>query len=250
MRHAAVAATLLLVPIAPAEAQIQLAPPLSQPGPQQPLPPPSPYYQPQPYRPPYYQPPAYPQQPYQPPGYPPPQPYQPPAYRPAPQGPIQLAPPPPVQLPPVAPAPQPAPAPPQPLAPATPTPLPTNPSQAAPGTQEQPTPQPEQPAPPAPEPNAWEPRNTAELDALNKIDARVTHLEVPVGKSATFGTLTIAVKSCEVRPPDRAPDAAAWLDITDSNPNSPSFHGWMLAQEPAVSVLEHPVYDVKLADCK
>ena len=44
-------------------------------------------------------------------------------------------------------------------------------------------------------------------------------------------------------------DAAAFLDITDSNPGMPGFHGWMLADEPAVSMLQHPVYDVRLAGC-
>lgn len=111
-------------------------------------------------------------------------------------------------------------------------------------------------SPPAPAPqqqgaptSGWVPRGTAEIIALDKVDARATSLKIPVGQSAKFESLTIAVRSCAVRPPDMRPDATAWLDITDSHPGAPDFHGWMLAEEPAVSMLAHPVYDVKLAGC-
>jgi hypothetical protein len=87
------------------------------------------------------------------------------------------------------------------------------------------------------------------LMVLNKIDSRSRTLAIPAGKAATVGTITITARSCEIRPPDQVPDAAAWLDITDSDPKAPTFHGWMLAREPAVSVLPSPVYDVRVTGC-
>lgn len=112
-------------------------------------------------------------------------------------------------------------------------------------------PAPSQPAPtePAPAEPAWLPRHLAELVALDKVAARTTRLSVEVGQSANFRTLTIAVRACYVRPPDQAADATAWLDITDSTPGAPQFHGWMVASAPAVSGLQHPTYDVRLAGC-
>jgi hypothetical protein len=98
-------------------------------------------------------------------------------------------------------------------------------------------------------PNVWVPAHAAELDVLNKIDSRTRRLSIKAGQSATVGPITIAVKSCDVRPPAQAPDAAAWLDITNSDPKAASFHGWMLAREPAVSVLQSPIYDVHLTGC-
>jgi len=95
----------------------------------------------------------------------------------------------------------------------------------------------------------WVPRGTAELIALNKIDARSTPLTVKVGQSVQYGSLTIAVRACDIRPPDMVPDATAWLDIQDSHQGAPGFHGWMLRDEPNLSGLEHPVYDVRLAGC-
>jgi len=103
--------------------------------------------------------------------------------------------------------------------------------------------------PAAPPANPWESRGTADLVALDKIDDRVVNLSVAVGQSATFFHLTIVVRACVVRPADQPADAAAYLDISDSRPTQPGFHGWMLANEPAASLLQHPVYDVRVTGC-
>ncbi len=106
-----------------------------------------------------------------------------------------------------------------------------------------------QTAAPAPPPPAWLPRPSANLVLLNKITARPRSVSVAVGQSVAFGSLTIVVRACDVRPPDVAADATAFLDITDSHPDVPAFHGWMLTNEPEVSMLEHPLYDVRVAGC-
>jgi len=72
---------------------------------------------------------------------------------------------------------------------------------------------------------------------------------VPVGGTAKYESLTIRVSGCYVRPPDLPADAAAHLTITDSRPGQPGFDAWMLKNEPALNMLEHPVYDVQLAGC-
>jgi hypothetical protein len=104
------------------------------------------------------------------------------------------------------------------------------------------------PTPAPPLPNIWLPKPVAELTALDKVTARATRLTVRVGQSKTFGSLIIAVRSCAVRPPDQPADAAAFLDITDSHGGTP-FHGWMLADEPGLALLQSPTYDVRPAAC-
>jgi hypothetical protein len=96
----------------------------------------------------------------------------------------------------------------------------------------------------------WQPRQAAELQALDKVDARVERLVVPVGQSARFGALEITVRACLVRPPDQASDAASLLQISDPHPGAPGFSGWMLAAEPALGLLEHPIYDVRVLGCR
>lgn len=104
---------------------------------------------------------------------------------------------------------------------------------------------PEGPPPPPP----WLPQPAATLILLDKVSALPHTITVKAGQSAAFGSLTIAVRACDVRPPDMPADAAAFLDIADSHPGLPGFHGWMLSAEPAANMLEHPVYDVRLAGC-
>lgn len=104
--------------------------------------------------------------------------------------------------------------------------------------------------PPAPAPDVWVPRTEAQLSVLEKVRAQASSLSVKAGQSATFGSLTIAVRSCLVRPPDQIQDSAAAVDITDSRPGAPGFQGWLLAGEPYASMLESPIYDVRLIGCK
>lgn len=112
-----------------------------------------------------------------------------------------------------------------------------------------------QPAPPAPPPptsgpDAWQQRGTAVLTLLDKMRAQPTRAEVRVGQSTTFGTLTIAVRHCVVRPADLPPDSAAFLDISDSRPNGTTFRAWMITGSPSLSLMEHPLYDVRVAGCR
>jgi hypothetical protein len=102
-------------------------------------------------------------------------------------------------------------------------------------------------APPAARP--WEQRGTADLVALDKVNDRSAVIAIAVGQSAKFGHITITVRACVVRPPDQPADAAAELDVLADDPDNPAFHGWMFANEPSVSMLQHPVYDIRVAGC-
>ena len=105
------------------------------------------------------------------------------------------------------------------------------------------------PTPPAPGPN-WLPRDVAELSVLDKVSPRRAVLHVKVGETGRFGALRILVKSCYVRPPDQPEDATAYLVITDRPDTPPRFQGWMVASMPAASMLEHPIYDVRVTGCR
>jgi hypothetical protein len=91
------------------------------------------------------------------------------------------------------------------------------------------------------------------LQGLDKISARVSKFEAPVGTPVRFGTLSIRVRDCEKNPPEEEPESAAFLEIDELRPgevNLRVFSGWMFASSPALSALEHPVYDVNVLDCK
>jgi hypothetical protein len=103
-----------------------------------------------------------------------------------------------------------------------------------------------QPAPAA----DWLPRPGVQLQALDKVTARSTVLEAKVGQTLKFGSLSITVTACVVRPPDQRQDAAAFVQIADSDKGEPGFRGWMLRDEPAVSMFQSPLYDVRLNGCQ
>ena len=91
------------------------------------------------------------------------------------------------------------------------------------------------------------------LQGLDKITARVSKFEASVDASVRFGTLSIRVRDCEKSPPEDPPESAAFLEIDELRPGEDRvrvFSGWMFASSPALSGLEHPVYDVNVLDCR
>jgi len=93
----------------------------------------------------------------------------------------------------------------------------------------------------------------AVLQGLDKVTARVVTLNVPVGDTLTFGSLRITVRTCRKASPVEPPESAAFLEIQEAHPDEAAealFSGWMFASSPALSALEHPVYDVWVIDCK
>ncbi len=93
----------------------------------------------------------------------------------------------------------------------------------------------------------------AVLQGLDKITARISTFEAPVDQIVRFGTFEIIARTCHKTPPEEPPERAAFLEITEVRPDSPSapiFTGWMFASSPALSAGAHPVYDVWVIDCK
>jgi len=93
----------------------------------------------------------------------------------------------------------------------------------------------------------------AVLQALDKVTARVSKLDAPIGMPVQFGTLVVTVRACHKTPPEEPPEAAAYLEIEERRPNETAttrFRGWMFASSPGLSSLEHPVYDIWVLDCR
>lgn len=94
--------------------------------------------------------------------------------------------------------------------------------------------------------------DTAILQGLDKVTARISSIRAPIGTPVHFGSLEIVVRACRKTPPEEPPEAAAFLEIHDIKPGEAPvsvFSGWMFASSPALSALEHPVYDVSVVDC-
>ena len=122
-----------------------------------------------------------------------------------------------------------------------------------------PAPQVLPPAPPrVPEvsdavPDAKGVRRMVILRGLDKTTGRAIDVAAPAGVPVRFGTLTITARYCYTVPPEEPPETNAFLQIDDGRPgDTPKrvFSGWMFASTPALSALEHAVYDVWVINCR
>ncbi|MFL2655935.1 MAG: DUF2155 domain-containing protein [Alphaproteobacteria bacterium] len=90
------------------------------------------------------------------------------------------------------------------------------------------------------------------LQGLDKVTARTERLQASIKQKIYFGTLTIKVRTCYKNPPTENPESAVFVEITDNvigQGNGLVFNGWMFSSSPALSALEHPIYDVWVVDC-
>ncbi|MCB9990054.1 MAG: DUF2155 domain-containing protein [Rhodospirillales bacterium] len=90
------------------------------------------------------------------------------------------------------------------------------------------------------------------LQSLDKVTARTMTFEAKVGSTVKFGPLFIKVQACRKAPPIEQPESASFLQIWEVTPKEEAkwvFSGWMFASSPALSSMDHPIYDVWVIDC-
>lgn len=90
------------------------------------------------------------------------------------------------------------------------------------------------------------------LRSLDKITARTMTFDAVTGSTVKFGSMYIKVLSCQKPDLSERPEAAAFLQIwelTNEDLSRWIFSGWMFASSPALSAIDHPIYDVWVLDC-
>lgn len=96
-------------------------------------------------------------------------------------------------------------------------------------------------------------QNNATLKFLDKTTAQSRTSEVEVGSTINYGDIFIRVQACKKSSPMEKPESAAFLQIWEEDLKTEEskwvFSGWVFASSPALSPVDHPVYDVWLIDC-
>lgn len=90
------------------------------------------------------------------------------------------------------------------------------------------------------------------LRGVDKITGRVSTMEAAVGEEISFGHLVISIEKCYTKPPEETPENSAYLVITEklmTGKIQDVFSGWMFSSNPALSAMEHPVYDIWVLSC-
>ncbi len=90
------------------------------------------------------------------------------------------------------------------------------------------------------------------LRGLDKVTGRLSTMTVNVGEKTVFGALDVYVRVCYTHPPEETPENAAYLDIVENKSEGQLklFSGWMFSSSPALSAMEHAVYDVWVLKCQ
>ncbi|MEM6932124.1 MAG: DUF2155 domain-containing protein [Pseudomonadota bacterium] len=89
------------------------------------------------------------------------------------------------------------------------------------------------------------------LRQLDKMTGGIQTIQIRVGDEIALDRLRIRVDDCRTEDPGATEGAIALMKIWDirSEQADPDFSGWMFAESPALSALDHPRYDVWVLNC-
>ena len=91
------------------------------------------------------------------------------------------------------------------------------------------------------------------LQAIDKSTARTVTFQAKVGSTIQYGSLFIKIQACRKSPPLEKPESASFLQVWEvpigKEKSEWIFSGWMFASSPALSAMDHAVYDVWVLDC-
>ncbi|WP_421722964.1 DUF2155 domain-containing protein [Bauldia sp.] len=93
----------------------------------------------------------------------------------------------------------------------------------------------------------------AVFSGLDKITGRIISFDVYIDETVQFGALQVTPRVCYTRPPTETPLTDAFVEVDEITLDRKVrriFSGWMFAASPGLHAVDHPVYDVWLADCK
>lgn len=84
---------------------------------------------------------------------------------------------------------------------------------------------------------------------LDKVTGQTGDWELRRGQAGQQGRITVGLDDCRYPGEGLPTEAFAHLTVSDVSVSSPVFEGWMSAESPALSALDHPRYDVWVLRC-
>jgi len=88
---------------------------------------------------------------------------------------------------------------------------------------------------------------------LDKITGLTTTFEAKIGEQKRFGGLFIKADACYTRDVTEEPRTTSFVEVEEiesDDTRKKIFSGWMFAESPGLSAVEHPIYDVWLTGCR
>ena len=95
--------------------------------------------------------------------------------------------------------------------------------------------------------------NKAKIQILNKITAKAQYVTVDINSEISFHTLKLKIFKCLKSSPYELSENKILMEIAEKKNGQEDeniiFDGWMFSSSPAISSLEHAVYDIVAIDC-
>ena len=88
---------------------------------------------------------------------------------------------------------------------------------------------------------------------LDKVTGLTTTFESKIGEEKRFGGLFVKADACYTRDVTEEPRTTAFVEVEEIESDDTRrkiFSGWMFAESPGLSAVEHPIYDVWLTGCR
>lgn len=93
-------------------------------------------------------------------------------------------------------------------------------------------------------------RAGARLRELDKMTGQTKTFEIGVGETREIDRLRIELAACRSPEDNDMHGTMAFLKVWDTrSPEAAAFSGWMFAESPALSALDHPRYDLWVISC-
>lgn len=100
----------------------------------------------------------------------------------------------------------------------------------------------------------------AVVGLLNKRNGQTRDFELKPGESVRFGKVVIRLRACEKTAPwETYQDHGAFVQLivrqrppgsNDAERWAQVFSGWLFKENPTANVVEHPIYDVWIKECR
>lgn len=94
----------------------------------------------------------------------------------------------------------------------------------------------------------------AVLGVLNKRNGEAVDLEMKPGEAVRTGNAVVRLRACDRTQnwePEQLTGAFVQVDVADRTGKAKRiFSGWLFKETPSLNVVEHPIYDVWVKDCR
>ena len=92
----------------------------------------------------------------------------------------------------------------------------------------------------------------ADIQILNKVNGFTYLYEMKIGSKLKFKNIEVISRSCFKSSPENLSENLSLFEVREilKDSNQEIFNGWMFSSSSSLNSLEHPIYDIRLLNCR